>query len=129
MRLLVAILMAWICFGDAVMACRSPSSNTVTLLRKLPGDALKEAVAAKVEIIEILNGSEAKIKVLDAIKGTYSEQILQLNTGGSSCDQRLRNSAVGEKFYIAGRFIDLPGQSAQSETVFFGRWPYDRSAD
>ena len=129
MRLLVAVLMAWVFFVDAAMACRNPASNTMTLLRKLPGDALKEALVAKVDVIEILNDSEAKIKVIESIKGAHSEQILKLNTGGSSCDQHLRHYNIGEKFYISGRLIKLPGQSAQSESMFFGRWPYERAAN
>lgn len=128
-RRLIAAFVAVVALGSTeAVACRGPSLETTTLLERLPRDALREDVVAKVEVTEWLQHplyndpnltNLVKARVIETIKGIDLGQIITIDTGGTSCDQVLTPKVLGQEAYIAGRFwIDQRG-----ETVFIGGHP------
>jgi hypothetical protein len=128
---IIAALVAVVALGSTEsVACRGPGSERATLLEKLPRDAQREDIVAKVEVTEWLPlprplyndpslTNRVKARVIETIKGIGLRQIITIDTGGTSCDQVLTPKVVGQEAYIAGRFwIDQRG-----EIVFIGGHP------
>jgi hypothetical protein len=108
-------------------ACISVTQHTITLLPELPATADREDVIAKIEVIELVEQpwpansdytSLARVRVIQAIKGTEDGKVILVATGGGSCDDVFSQRTLGTQAYIAGRITT----NARGEGIFEGRW-------
>ena len=98
-------------------ACRPPARNTATFLPDSPADA-GFAVMARVELINLVDArtprgrtsddataSKVRVRVLFPIKGVGRDDVFLVDTGGSGCDETVGFDRLGQKAFIAGRFV------------------------
>ena len=108
-------------------ACISVTQHTLTLLPALTTTADREDVIAKIEVIELVEQpwpassdytSRARVRVIQAIKGTEDGKVILVTTGGGSCDEVFSQRTLGTQTYIAGRMKT----NARGERIFEGSW-------
>jgi hypothetical protein len=103
--------------NPSARACLGPESETTTFLSRLPARAMEKDIVAKVEVIQsktekiatkigdkiIENDSKivAKVKVLQALKGTKKGSIINIIVMLSSCSREPK-TARGQQYYLAG---------------------------
>ena len=112
-----------------VLACRGPQYHQTILLDAIPPAAERSEVIARVEILEVhireLPGLRpfpaARARVLESVRGTTDEQIVEIYALESSCGGGLDQRAVGRKGFVAGRF-----QKIGDQVFFDGRWTYEQ---
>jgi hypothetical protein len=97
-------------------ACRPPAQNTLTFLPSPPPDSGYE-VMAQVELVNLVDAhapsggsgdaaaSKVRVRVLFAIKGVGRDQSFVVDTGGGGCDEIVGLDRLGQKAFIAGRFV------------------------
>jgi hypothetical protein len=125
------LCMALLC--ASAIACLGPQSEDYVLLDALPASATKEAVIAKV-FVTSRKDHEATVKVLEAIKGVKSGDVLTIYTSGSSCSwldarsrffqpsaaDKITNSEASLVYYIAGDW--KPDARQGNKMLFTGAW-------
>lgn len=103
--------------SGATDACRLPPRQTTTFLPTLPPTAGYD-ILAQVELVELVDArspnakagcepiaSRIRVRVLDAIKGVKRGDSFVVDTGGASTDELVALSDLGDKAFIAGRFV------------------------
>jgi hypothetical protein len=136
---LVAIILA-VTAGDRALAqaprgaCSPPAQNTMTFLSDAPPDTGYQ-VMAQVELVNLVDArephggssagaaaSKVRVRVLFPIKGVGRDQSFVVDTGGGGCDEIVGLDRLGQKAFIAGRFVT----DSADHTYFVGR--HDLSA-
>ena len=128
----LAIVLASTAFSSNLLACRGPQLEDYVLLDALPNAAHEQAVVAKVQVVS-RQDQAATVVVVEAIKGVFLEEKIELKTGGSSCSwleagSRFFNrqgTAAGKatppnSYYIAGSWLSTPQQG--DTRTFTGAW-------
>ena len=131
--IIAAAIAAAIPVGQAVAqavpapgACRPPAQNTTTFLPNPPVDAGYQ-VLAQVELVNLVDprahssseaaASKVRVRVLFPIKGVGRDDSFVVDTGGTGCDEIVRLDRLGQKAFIAGRFVT----DRTDRTVFIGQ--------
>jgi hypothetical protein len=110
------------------LACMGAELETITFLDRLPKEAMKTSVVAKIKVIssttekiqiKLENKTEeidakivAEVKVLEALKGTKKGALMKVVIELSSCSHEPK-IAAGQEYYLAGSIED---------GVFRGEW-------
>ena len=120
MKVFVFIFISFLIFNvPQSFACLGPFLHTQTFLKILPDDAILQKNVAKIEIEKVVikkHAVFARVRVVDAIKGMTSNQIIKVKAPRHSCAQDV-HIKKGEVYYIAGQ-RNLMG-------VFRGEWQGD----
>jgi hypothetical protein len=94
-------------------ACSPPAQNTTTFLPGPPTDSAYQ-VMAQVELVNLVDArtrqssteaSKVRVRVLFPIKGVGRDETFVVDTGGGSCDEIVGLDRLGQKAFIAGRFV------------------------
>ena len=80
----LAIVLASTAFRSNSFACRGPRLEDYVFLDALLNAAHEQAVVAKVQVIS-RQDQAATVVVVEAIKGVFMDEKIELKTGGSSC--------------------------------------------
>jgi len=127
--LAIALVVAMV--GTAALAqgapssgCRPPAQTTRTFLAGPPVDSGYQ-VLAQVELLDLVDArgpragetSKVRVRVLAAIKGVAKNDTFVVNTGGGGCDEVVGLDRLGQKAFIAGKFVT----DRSDRTYFIGQ--------
>jgi hypothetical protein len=103
--------------GAPQAGCRPPAQTTRTFLVGPPVDSGYQ-VLAQVELLDLVDAraprgptagdtpaSKVRVRVLAAFKGVAKNDTFVVNTGGGGCDEVVGLDRLGQKAFIAGKFV------------------------